>query len=390
MHLRQTFFISLFTLPLFSLDTSVGQLKTHIELFHYNINTIGEDQSNDSYATAIGGSIYFRSKPLLGHFGIVCKHYLSHLIFNAKNPCKTALCDGAGNDINPLSQLYLYDQDDQLEIRAGRQQLNTPLINNDNTRMIPYSYEAITAKLKISPKSILSLGHVSRFRSNISNEFTKESASGYAKNGVSYIGLNTYFGDVKHQWYYYHANALYDALHLEVCTKTPFDATKKIIYGIQAIYTYGNGVNIDNRNNGGSDVKLLAAKLGLAHKRFEWVASLSYNFGEDGLTRGYGGISSLYTTSMITSGKKQGNPFAKSLKIKYTYDSATRKDAYSSALYLTNVTHDDPIFHDINAIYIDHKFHFPPREYLHLRFEKQWINNAPDKTYFRIISAYEF
>jgi len=376
--------------PLLAFETPIGQVKTHLELFHYTINTLEESAQSDSYATAVGGSLSFRSKALWNHWGLGFKHYYSHLIFDAKNPCQTALCDGAGNDINPLAAFYLYYQDDFMEVRAGKQQLNTPLINNDTTRLIPFSYQAFTARLNFSEATFLSLGHVNRFRSNVSEDYTQESSSGYASDGVSYVGLNTTFGDVKHQWYYYHANGLYDAFHMEVCRRTPYDATKSLLYGVQSIYTFGGGENISNRANGGDDVRLVAAKVGLANERFEWVASLSYNFGEDGINRGYGGLSSLYTSSMITNGKKQGNPFAKSLKIKYIYDAPSRPNAYSSALYLTNVTHDDPTFHDINAIYIDHKFHFRPREYIHLRFEKQWIDNATDRSYFRIISAYEF
>ncbi|MBN2824237.1 MAG: OprD family outer membrane porin [Campylobacterales bacterium] len=390
MHLRYTLVTAFVALPLYALDTPIGSLDSHIELFHYNINSLEENTQKDAYATAIGGFVAFRSKPLWGHFGLAYKHYLSHLIFDAKNPCSTALCDSAGKDINPLAQLYLYYQDELMEVRLGRQQLDTPLINNDTTRLIPFSYEALSAQFNLTPKTKLSLGHVTQFRTNISEDYTQTTASGYAKNGVSYIGLTTSYGNLKHQWYYYHAKGLFDALHTEVCTRMPYDKSLDWLYGVQAIYTFGGGTNIDNRANGGDDVKLLAAKIGLANDRMSYVASLSYNFGEDGINRGYGGLSSLYTTSMITGGKKQGHPFAKSLKINYTYDSKTRKNAYSSALYLTNVTHDDPTFYDINAIYIDHKFHFRPREYIHLRFEKQWIDNGADKSYFRIISAYEF
>lgn len=384
-------FISYLIVPLFAIDTPIGTLKTHIELFHYDIN-YQDSSENDSYATVVGGFVDYRSKPLWNSLGVDFKHYYSHLIFDTKNPTKTSLTDTAGNEINPLAEFYLYYQNDFMELRAGKQQLNTPLINNDTTRLIPFSYEAITAKFNFSKNTTLSLGHVYKFRANNSENYTDFSSSGYAQNGVSFIGLNTRFKDVEHQWYYFHANELYDALHMEVQTQTPYDETKDIIYGVQAIYTFKNasGKNIDNSTNGGDDVLLLASKIGFKKSGFESIFSLSYNFGSDGINRGYGGLSSLYTTSMITSGKTQGNPFAKSFKLKYTYDSASRKNAYSSSLHLTNVTYPSAEFHNINALYIDHKFHFRPREYIHLRFEHQWIDNAPNRSYFRIISAYEF
>ena len=396
-YLLKILFLSYLIVPLFAINTPIGTVKTHIELFHYDINSLEESHENDSYATVVGGFIDYRSKALWGHLGIGFKHYYSHLIFDTKNPDKTSLTDKAGDEINPLAKFYLYYKDDfmqdgSMEIRAGKQQLNTPLINNDTTRLIPFSYEAITAKFNFSKTTILSLGHVYKFRANNSESYTEFSSSGYAQNGVSFIGLNTQFGDVEHQWYYFCANELYNALHMEVKTQTPYDETKDIIYGVQAIYTFknANGKNIDNSNNGGDNIRLLATKIGFKKSGFESIFSLSYNFGADGISRGYGGVASLYTTSMMTSGKTEGKPFAKSFKLKYTYDSASRKDAYSSSLYLTNVTYPSADFHNINAIYIDHKFHFRPREYIHLRFEHQWIDNAQDRNYFRIISAYEF
>ncbi|MFK5975308.1 MAG: OprD family outer membrane porin [Sulfurovum sp.] len=383
-------------MPLFAVDTPIGTFKTHIELFYYDINSL-EDNENNSYATVAGGFIDYRSKALWGHLGVDIKHYYSHLIFDTKNPNKTSLTDTAGHEINPLAELYLYYQNDFMqdgfmEIRVGKQQLNTPLINSDTTRLIPFSYEAITAKFNFSKTTTLSLGHVYKYRANNSENYTDFTSSGYAENGVSFIGLNTRFGDVEHQWYYFYSKELYNALHIEVKGKIPYDETRDIIYGVQAIYTFknANGKSIDNLNNGGDNVRLLATKVGLKKSGFKSIFSLSYNFGKDGINRGYGGLSSLYTTSMITSGKKQGNPFAKSLKLKYTYGSNSRKNAYSSALYLTNITYNSADFHTINAIYIDHKFHFRPREYIYLRFERQWIDNVPNRSYFRIISAYEF
>ena len=378
-------------LPLWSLDSAIGTFNAKVELFHCSVNSCDEDDAKDSYATVLGGYLSYRSKPLWG-FGVEIKHYYTHPIFSSQNPDKTSLTTSSGEGISPLAQLYLYYQNSFMEIRAGKQQLNTPLINNDNTRLIPYSYDAITAKIHLKESTTLSLGHVRRFRANNSESYTQNSSSGYAKDGVSFIGLNTRLGAVDHQWYYYHANGLYNALHMEVKSKIAYRASTNLLYGLQAIYTFanGDGVNIDNRSNGGDDVKLLSTKVGFERGGFETDFSLSYNFGNDGMSRGYGGLASLYTTLMITSGKKQGKPFAKSLKFKYTYDASTRKDAHTTALYLSNITYDDPTFHDTNALYIGHTFRFRPREYIQVRFEKQWVENANDKSCFRVISAYNF
>jgi hypothetical protein len=344
-----------------------------------------------SQATVLGGYIHYTSKPL-HHVGFSVKQYLSHLIFESENPALTSLTDSAGENINPLSELYAYYKDETFSLKIGKQQIYTPLLNNDTTRLIPFSYKGITSRISWGTDSFLTLGYVTEFRANNEEDYTRYTSSGLAEDGVAYLGLHTQFGNTEHQWYYYHAPKLFDTLHMEVAAKTPVGSSEALNYGVQAIYTFNNagGVNILPSNNGGGDVKLLAAKLGIESQKFSYTGSLSYNFGQDGINRGYGGLSSLYTSSMITNGKKGGHPFAKSLKIRYKYYSPSKDKEYSSALYLTNVTYKDDASPTTNALYIDHKFKFRPREYILLRFEKQWIEGEDDKSYFRIISAYTF
>ncbi len=263
-------------LSLFALDTPVGVLNHHFELFHYTINALEDTTQNDSYATALGGFVAYRSKPLWG-WGMAYKHYFSHLILDAKNPCKTALCDEAGNDINPLAQLYLYYQNASFEIRLGKQQLDTPLLNNDTTRLIPYSYEGLSAIVNLNPQTKLSIGHIDRFRTNISQDYTRNSASGYAREGVSYVGVEGVWDSANFQGYYYHAHGLYDALYTQLSAKTPYNSRLDWLYGVESISTFGGGENIDNRNNGGDDVRVISTKIGLGNERFSWIAAFSFN-----------------------------------------------------------------------------------------------------------------
>ena len=369
-------------------ETQWGRFDTHIELFHYDINGQGDQ---DSRATVLGGYLHYTSRPIY-HFGFSIKHYLSHLIFESQNPALTSLTDSAGEDINPLSELYAYYKNENFSLNIGKQQISTPLLNDDTTRLIPFSYRGVTSRISWDTDAFLALGYVTGFRTNNSEEYTPYTSSGLAESGIAYLGFHTKFGSVKHQWYYYHAPGLYNTLHMEVSANTPYGSFKALQYGVQAIYTFDNagGSHTITGNNGGGDVRLIAAKAGIVSQKFSYIASLSYNFGEDGINRGYGGLSSLYTNSMITNGKKGGHPFAKSLKVNYRYYSPTKDKEYSSALYLTNVTYGDDSSDTVNALYIDHKFKFRPREYILLRYERQWIAHEEGKSYFRIISAYTF
>lgn len=369
-------------------ETQWGTFDTHIELFHYDIEAQNDQESK---ATVLGGYIDYTSKPLHG-FGFGVKQYLSHLILASKNPALTSLTDSAGEDINPLSECYAYYTNEHVAFKIGKQQIDTPMLNDDTTRLIPFSYQGITSRISWDSDTFLSLGYITGFRANNDEKYTEYTASGLAEDGVGYIGFHTQFGNTKHQWYYYHAPKLFDTLHMEVASSTPFESSMKLHYGVQAIYTFDNegGIHANNSTNGGGDVKLVAAKLGLGSEKFSYTGSLSYNFGKDGINRGYGGLSSIYTSSMIAQGKTEGHPFAKSLKVHYTYFSPTKDKEYSSSLYLTNITYEDNAYSTVNALYIDHKFKFRPREYILLRYEKQWIANEDDKSYLRIISAYTF
>ncbi|HEO98795.1 MAG: OprD family outer membrane porin [Campylobacterales bacterium] len=369
-------------------EMSWGRFDTHIELFHYDING-QEDQ--DSRATVLGGYLHYISRPVY-HFGVGVKQYLSDLIFYSKNPALTSLTDSAGEDINPLSELYAYYETERFALKLGKQQLSTPLLNDDTTRLIPFSYRGVTSRISWNTDTFLALGYITGFRANNSEDYTPYTSSGLAEDGVAYLGFHTQFGAVKHQWYYYHAPKLYNTLHMEVSASTPYNSSKTLLYGVQAIYTFDNAEESHTitGDNGGGDVRLIAAKVGIASQKFSYIGSLSYNLGEDGINRGYGGLSSLYTSSMITTGKKRGHPFAKSMKVHYKYYSSGKEKEYSSALHFTNVTYGDDAANPINAFYIDHKFKFRPREYILLRFEKQWIAEEDDKSYFRIISAYTF
>ncbi|MBD3792013.1 MAG: hypothetical protein IE918_07710 [Campylobacterales bacterium] len=172
--------------------------------------------------------------------------------------------------------------------------------------MIPFSYRGVTSRISWDTDAFLALGYVTGFRTNNSEEYTSYTSSGLAESGITYLGFHTQFGSVKHQWYYYHAPGLYNTLHMEVSANTPYGSSKALQHGVQAIYTFDNagGSHTITGNNGGGDARLIAAKAGIASQKFSYIASLSYNFGEDGINRGYGGLSSLYTNSMITNGKK--------------------------------------------------------------------------------------
>jgi len=57
---------------------------------------------------------------------------------------------------------------------------------------------------------------------------------------------------------------------MEVSANNPYQGSKSLQYGVQAIT--------------GGDVRLAAAKAGIASQKFSYIASLSCNFGKTGST----------------------------------------------------------------------------------------------------------
>ena len=97
-----------------------------------------------SQAWAAGGWLAFRSGLVGDVFGVHAAAYTSQPIFAPPGEDGTKLLAPGQNSIGVLGQIYGRMQIGDQEIRGGRQLIDTPLINPQDNRMVPNTFEAAT------------------------------------------------------------------------------------------------------------------------------------------------------------------------------------------------------------------------------------------------------
>src|SRR5258708_18836801 len=97
-----------------------------------------------SQAWAGGGWLAFRSGLIGDVFGVHIAGYTSQPIFAPSDEGGTKLLAPPQNSIGVLGQIYGRVQIGDQEIRGGRQLVDTPLINPQDNRMVPNTFEGAT------------------------------------------------------------------------------------------------------------------------------------------------------------------------------------------------------------------------------------------------------
>ena len=146
-----------------------------------------------SQAWAAGGWLAFRSGLIGDVFGVHVAAYTSQPIFAPLDEGGTRLLAPPQNSIGVLGQIYGRIQIGDQEIRGGRQLVDTPLINPQDNRMVPNTFEAAT--LVSLPdkdrKYDYSVGYIWNMKQRDSNDFIPMSE---ALAGTDVLNRGTAFG----------------------------------------------------------------------------------------------------------------------------------------------------------------------------------------------------
>lgn len=270
--------------------------------------------------------------------------------------------------------------------------LNTPMMNDDTTRIVPWSYQGAAATGETLPDTRVQLYHIRQIRSHTSSKYTKESASGEIGSGITMLGIQ--YDGFEHfdlQSYYYYAPDLYSTFIAQVDYKLIIDEDNMIYASIQYFKSGNGGQYAETENkNGGDDIDLLALKVGLDAE--DWLVSLNYsqNFGISGIVKGYGGLAKVFTTSMIANGR--GNYKPETWMLKTEYDLPYGKWGQSElAFTYTNTRTNDSRGDDFDAYYMHWRHRFNVDTSLFVRFENMdYKGDKSDAKCLRVIAAYQF
>ena len=395
--MRLQYFWPLFFSPVFLMAGSgiteafaQGAVHGQIKFFSYDIDKKSDE---NAYANALGGYLKYSTDTNNSFYASV-RFHTSQPVGSNKNKEATALFnnDDNGKALTANSEAYIGWRGAERVLKLGNLMLNTPMMNDDRTRIVPWSYQGAAYTGKAIPDTEVQLYHISQIRSHTSDEYKKESASGKIGSGITMLGLHyTGVDSLNLMSYYYYAPDLYSTFIAQADYKLVLESENLFCASIQ-YFNSGNGGKYAERENrnGGDDIDLVAVKVG--YDTEDWMISLSYsqNFGLSGIVKGYGGLSQVFTTSMVANGR--GNYKPETWMLKTSYDLLYTQWGQSElALTLTNTRVKDNRGDDFDAYYMHLRQRFNINTSLFIRYENlNYKSDKSDANYLRIIASYNF
>jgi len=370
---------------------SKGKVLGNITLFSFNIDKKNEE---NAYATSLGGFLKYTTDDTNPLFASVRFHQSSSIGGN-KNKGATQLFNNDKNasNLTALSESFIaYRHKDGL-IKAGKMMLNTPMMNDDTTRIVPWSYQGFTLTSESLSDTKLQLNYISAIRENTSGEYKKESASGKFDDGITMLGL-IYEGidEFSMQSFYYHAPELYNTFIAQVDYQHVISNDFLLCLGTQYFKSSDGGKYNDTLSrNGGDDIDLLAFSAGVDGPKYSINLNYSQNYGLSGIVKGYGGLAKVYTTSMLANGRGNFKPETWMLKSRFDIDPFSYGQS-ELAIWLTNTRVHDNRGEDFDAFYSHIRHYFNTDTSIYLRFEAIDYHDTPknDVNHLRLITSYDF
>ena len=363
-----------------------GRVEAEGKAFAYDID---KPTPNDAYATAIGGYIKYSSDTNRSIYGAVRFHTSLPVGANT-NPQKTALFDSDGDGLIANSEAYLGWSDRDHLLKIGNLMLNTPMMNNDTTRIVPWSYQGISYTGMTMTNIEMELAHIIKIRSHTSSQYTKESASGDIGSGVTMLGIHhNSLSNLALHGYYYYAPDLYSTLFLQADYRYKLDSEHILCASMQYVHSGDGGEFADSTNkNGGDDIDLVALRVGYNTDSLNISLNYSQNFGISGITKGYGGLAKVHTTSMIANGRANYKPETWMIKTLYELPATSWGISELGFNYTRTRVHDTR-GSQYNAHYLHFKQKFTDKISLFLRYESfDYLDEREDEKYLRLIFAY--
>lgn len=219
----------------------------------------------DNSATAIGGMLKYESASLNG----ISMGYG----FNTSSDIGTMSGDGierneelssANRNYTALSEGYLNYSNSNLNLRLGRQVLDTPLADSDDIRMIPNTFEAYVATYKASDFTLMA-GNLQRWQgvdAGLDDGWVDTGDTG------TWFGGITYASDIEVNAWFYSVGKLTNALYADISYTQEVD--KDISLSIAGQY-----LNETEADNSGIEASIYGASVGL--EAYGLGLSLAYN-----------------------------------------------------------------------------------------------------------------
>ncbi len=174
---------------MFSEGKVTGQLR--MVAAGYDLKEIGE---SDNYAAAAGGMLKYELAELNGFNAGVAFTTSQDIDFitgdknHAKHNPELSSSEGAYTE---LTEVYVNYKNSGLNIRLGRQLLDTPLADSDDIRMVPNTFEAYVASYDISDFTLMA-GNIQSWQgadTGLDDGWVNTGDSGVSFGGVAYSNI---------------------------------------------------------------------------------------------------------------------------------------------------------------------------------------------------------
>ena len=197
--------------------------------------------STDTYATALGGILKYELAEFNGFNAGVAFYTSQDLGFatgdGAKHNAELSSSDGSYAD---LSEAYINYRYQDLNLRAGRQTLDTPLADSDDIRMIQNTFEAYMASYDYNGFNFLG-GYINSWEGidqDLDDGWKTAGEDGVYLGGVSYSDMYEFTA------YYYNFAKIFNAFYIDGGIQYPISNN----YTIHAVLQYLNESELDNSN----------------------------------------------------------------------------------------------------------------------------------------------
>lgn len=179
-----------------------GKISGNIRSLYSGYNN---DNETNIYATAVGGQLLYELAKYQGFNAGAAFTTTYDVGFasgdKAQNKRNTAL-SGNNGSYTELTQAYINYNYNNINLRAGRQLIDTPLADSDDIRMVPNSFEAYTLSYEQDNFSLM-LGHIMRWQGYDAGFDNQTDWIDTGKDGVNFVGV-TFSNDFleTNLWYY--------------------------------------------------------------------------------------------------------------------------------------------------------------------------------------------
>ena len=186
--------LSLVTISVLNADVTTMVKNGSVEgEFRTLYSTTQNKNDTDTFTTAVGGKLFYKLATY-NNFGggieFVTTQDVAGLSGESKHRDETL--SSANNNYSTLSQAYISYEKDGTKLVAGRQNIDTPLADGDDIRMVANSFEAYTLSYKKDELSFVG-GFITAWQgtdAELDNGWVSVGENGMGFGGVTYENDN--------------------------------------------------------------------------------------------------------------------------------------------------------------------------------------------------------